>query len=113
MHNIALWDLRLSNPHTNADTVRTPRGYLVSAQTPEAANKPGKAATPLRKPAALRARHFFSFFVCARSLPLPINQNSHITKDTFRPQTSHGRLGSPSRSASVELYEPQHTSIHR
>eukprot|EP00752_Nemacystus_decipiens_P004826 g4392.t1 len=39
-------------------------------------------------------------------------ENSHITKDTFRPHTSHGRLGSPSRSSSVELFEPQHTSIH-
>ncbi|CAM9419745.1 unnamed protein product, partial [Hapterophycus canaliculatus] len=39
-------------------------------------------------------------------------ENSHITKDTFRPQTSHGRLGSPSRSGgAVELFEP-HTSIH-
>lgn len=43
----------------------------------------------------------------------PTNQNSHITKDTFRPHTSHGRLGSPSRSSSLELFEPQHTSIHR
>ncbi|CAM9607803.1 unnamed protein product [Pylaiella littoralis] len=39
-------------------------------------------------------------------------ENSHITKDTFRPHTSHGRLDSPSRSASLELFEPQHTSIH-
>ncbi|CBN79691.1 hypothetical protein Esi_0368_0016 [Ectocarpus siliculosus] len=38
-------------------------------------------------------------------------KNSHITKDTFRPHTSHGRLGSPSRSGSIELFEP-HSSIH-
>ncbi|CAM9853069.1 unnamed protein product, partial [Discosporangium mesarthrocarpum] len=39
-------------------------------------------------------------------------ENHHITKDTFRPQSSQGRLGSPSRSGiASELFEPQ-TSVY-
>ena len=51
--------------------------------------------------------------VTGKKSPRTTTQNSHITKDTFRPHTSHGRLGSPSRSSSADLFEPQHMSIHR
>ncbi|CAM9477764.1 unnamed protein product, partial [Choristocarpus tenellus] len=43
------------------------------------------------------------------SLP---EENSYIKKDTFRPHTSHGRLGSPPRPGGAsELFEP-HTSVY-